>query len=448
MAAPTLWQNSMTLATPVVLTSMAFSSDASKFTSPALCTTASRLPALNGFASSPSRPALVMSPGTTTIFSSMYRSNLSPRCWRSGANTGESRISRRKRPTLLRRSPRISKYTRSISGCHRSRIARNTLPRNPVEPVSRMRRPLSTCSSAGIAAPLRLPLLLDIRDHQRRQVQVGYLGGATELRCRHRDRFIERVGRFPSKPCRDFRLLASRCDHAPDVLPRRFAPIPHVERMHAVVRVAVAVHVDVGGVARELAFESFLELDRISGFGQASMKKLDVTRMMLGMKFVAQRMTDDHRAAFAHQRLVPIHIEQVAEASALHEHRIHDRVDVVRTDVRHAHNQNIGLTLHRHRVLLEHSRERLLMHRLGVSRPHADHSIGGSVIVQHSAPRLARHVPHRPLKAFQPCAIPIGEVIFVLVQEVEHPAVHPRIHRRLDLKNVDRLVNQLAHPVR
>ena len=33
----------------------------------------------------------------------------SPRCSRSGANTGESRISRRKRPTLLRRSPRISR---------------------------------------------------------------------------------------------------------------------------------------------------------------------------------------------------------------------------------------------------------------------------------------------------------------------------------------------------
>ena len=88
------------------------------------------------------------------------------------------------------------------------------------------------------------------------------------------------------------------------------------------------------------------------------------------------------------------------------------------------------------------------MHRLGIARPHADHSVRRRVVVQHVAPHLVGHVAHRPLKAPQPRAIPVGEAVFVLVQEVEHPAVHPRIHRRLDLENVERLVNQLAHPVR
>src|SRR6202007_582116 len=125
----------------------------------------------------------------------------------------------------------------------------------------------------------------------------------------------------------------SRGDYPSHVLARRLAPVPHVERMHAVIGVAVAVHVNVGGGARELGLEVALEFGGLGGFAEAAMEELDVTRMMFGMELVAQRMADDHGAALAYQRLAAEHVEQIAEARALHQHGVHHRVDVVRTDV-------------------------------------------------------------------------------------------------------------------
>ncbi len=106
------------------------------------------------------------------------------------------------------------------------------------------------------------------------------------------------------------------------------------------------------------------------------MEKLDVARMMLGMELVAQRMADDHRAAGPHQRLSAVHVEQVADPGALHEDRIHDRVDVVRTDVRDADDQDVGLSLDRDCVLLEDLGQRLFVHRVGLAGPYAGHAVG------------------------------------------------------------------------
>src|ERR1019366_5989515 len=111
------------------------------------------------------------------------------------------------------------------------------------------------------------------------------------------------------------------------------------------------------------------------------MEKLDVARMMLRVEFVAQRMADDHRSARFHQRLVAIHAEQVAEPSALHQYRIHDRVDVVWTDVRHPDDQDVRLAFDWHRILLEDARQRLPMHGFRLARPYPSHPIRRGVLM-------------------------------------------------------------------
>src|SRR5271169_1200303 len=123
-------------------------------------------------------------------------------------------------------------------------------------------------------------------------MEIGDTGRVAQIGGRHRDRLVQRVGRLPSHACCDFRLLASSRDYPSDVLASRFAPVPHVERMYAVVGVAVAVHVNVGRVARELGLEVALQFGGLGGLAQAAMEELDVARMMLGMELVAQRMTD------------------------------------------------------------------------------------------------------------------------------------------------------------
>src|ERR1700722_5001590 len=131
--------------------------------------------------------------------------------------------------------------------------------------MMRLRRPVSSGGIGVVAGgfPLGFPLLFDIGNNQWRKMQVGDAGGASLLRSCHRDRLIEAVGRFPSEARRDFGFLTSGGNDTPAMLPRGFAPIPHVEWMDAVIRVAVAVHVDVGRVVREFLLELIGELDRV-----------------------------------------------------------------------------------------------------------------------------------------------------------------------------------------
>ena len=124
------------------------------------------------------------------------------------------------------------------------------------------------------------------------------------------------------------------------------------------------------------------------------MEKLDVTRVMLRMKFVAQRMADDHRTARLHQRLVAKHVEQIAEPGALDEHRIHDRIDVVRTDVGNAYDQYVGLSFDRHGILLKDPRQGLAMDAFGLARPHAGHAVWRGILMEHlPAQIVARGCP-------------------------------------------------------
>src|SRR5205085_10770837 len=145
------------------------------------------------------------------------------------------------------------------------------------------------------------------------------------------------------------------------MLPSGLTPVPHVERMDAMIGMTVAIHVSVGWITGKFALEVLFQLERVGGFTQTPMEKFDVARMMLGVELVAQRMTDDHRSAWLYQRLVAEHVEQITQSGALDQHRIHDRIDIVGTDVGHAHDQDVRLSLDWHRILLKHTRERLTM---------------------------------------------------------------------------------------
>src|SRR5487761_591876 len=99
-------------------------------------------------------------------------------------------------------------------------------------------------------------------------MQVGNRRGTPELRGRHRDRFIERISRVPSEPRCDLGLFASGGDYPADMLARGLAPIPHVEWMHPEIGVAVAIHMCIGRVMRELALEVLFQLDGIGRLGE------------------------------------------------------------------------------------------------------------------------------------------------------------------------------------
>ena len=144
-------------------------------------------------------------------------------------------------------------------------------------------------------------------------------------------------------------------------------PVPHVEGMDAVVGVRRAVQVDVPRVGRVVLLELRLDRRRVGGLGQHLLEEVDVGRVVHLGELVGHRVEDDHRAARPHQRLVPVHVEEVAEPQAVHEDRVHDRVHVVGPEVGQAHDHDVALPVHLDELLLVQRGEGALVHGLGLA---------------------------------------------------------------------------------
>src|SRR5205085_8191867 len=70
-------------------------------------------------------------------------------------------------------------------------------------------------------------------------------GGAAHVAAGHGDGFGQVVGALPAQTLRHVRVLCTGGDDAPDVLAAVLAPVPHEERVRAVIGVAAPVHFDV-----------------------------------------------------------------------------------------------------------------------------------------------------------------------------------------------------------
>src|SRR2546421_5771552 len=81
------------------------------------------------------------------------------------------------------------------------------------------------------------------RDHG--LVQHRDLGGAAHVAAGHGDGFGQVVGALPTQTFGHVRVICAGGDDAPDVLAAVLAPVPHEERMRAVIGVAAPVHLDV-----------------------------------------------------------------------------------------------------------------------------------------------------------------------------------------------------------
>ena len=86
-------------------------------------------------------------------------------------------------------------------------------------------------------------------------------------------------------------------------------------------------------------------------------------------------MRADQDSSLAHQRFAPVQVEEIAEQHVVDEQRVHDRVDVVRPEVRDAKEQHVGLAVHGDHLLLVVVPERLFVHGVGRPRVHARHPV-------------------------------------------------------------------------
>ena len=108
---------------------------------------------------------------------------------------------------------------------------------------------------------------------------------------------------------------------------------------------------DVPGVGGVLLLELRLDLGRVVRLREDLVEEIDVARVVDLMELPRHGVEQDHRPARSDHRLVPIEVEEVAEAEALDQDRVHDRVHVVRTDVGQADHQDVGLPVHLDQLL-------------------------------------------------------------------------------------------------
>ena len=226
------------------------------------------------------------------------------------------------------------------------------------------------------------------------------------------------------------------------------SPVPHVERVHAVVRVRVAVQVDVPRVGRELLLELALDRRWIRRLREHLFEEVDVARVVDLMELVGDGVEHDHHAAGTNQRLTLVHVEEVAEPLAHDEDRVHDRVDVVRADVRQSRDQHVGLTVDLDQLLTVHVRERLLVHGAGLARVHAGDAVRRVHLPEHLALHVRRRAIGEPLRREVRRLIAHRPLPLALLQEPCRPPERVVVERRLDREDLDVFGEQLAHPHR
>ena len=78
------------------------------------------------------------------------------------------------------------------------------------------------------------------------------LCGASHVASCHRNRFGQVVGALPAEHGRNVYALRASGDDEPDALAAILAPVPHEERMRAVLGIATTINLDVRGIVGEL----------------------------------------------------------------------------------------------------------------------------------------------------------------------------------------------------
>jgi len=86
---------------------------------------------------------------------------------------------------------------------------------------------------------------------------------------------------------------------------------------------------------------------------------------------------DDHDPARAHERLTHVEVEEIAQAQAHDQQRVHYRAHVVGTDVGQAEDHHVALAFHVYELLAVEVGDGGGVHGFDLARLHACHLMGG-----------------------------------------------------------------------
>ncbi len=154
----------------------------------------------------------------------------------------------------------------------------------------------------------------------------------------------------------------------------------------------------------------------------------------------------DQHAALAHEGLAAVQIEEVPEAHAHHEDRVHDRVHVVGPDVGQAHREDVGLALDLDELLTMHVADRLVVHRIDLTSLHARHRVRRFDRVEDLTGEPTRCARQALARTEEQPTILGRPLPLAFHQELERRWKRVGVQRRLDLEDLHAGVGEyLAH---
>ena len=168
--------------------------------------------------------------------------------------------------------------------------------------------------------------------------------------------------------------------------------------------------------------------------------------MLNRVELIPARVREDGDATLSEDRLVAIEVEQVAEAHADDQHRIHRRVDVVRTEVGHADRDDVRLPLDANAYLVSHRFQCLFVHRIDLAGMHASQPIRRAHGVEDIALECGRRHVGDLLHAEEHRLILGGPVRLAFLHEVGDRWKSVVVDSRLDVKDADCVLDQLTLP--
>ncbi len=216
--------------------------------------------------------------------------------------------------------------------------------------------------------------------------------------------------------------------------------------MDAVVGVRGAIQVPVPVILGVLLLPLLRHHVRVAGVGEHLFEEVDVAGVMHRVELVGRRVGENHHAPLAHERLAAVLIEEVAEARAHDEDRVHDRVHVVGADVGDAHGEDVGLALDLDELLVVHVLRRDLVDGLDLAALDAGHLVRRFDAVEDLAGGPCRQPRHRLGGAEIERPILGVPLPLPLRQELERLREHVGVQRGLDLEHLGPVIaHHLAH---
>src|SRR5215212_9119965 len=113
-------------------------------------------------------------------------------------------------------------------------------------------------------------------------------------------------------------------------------PVEDGEGVGTVVGVGVTVEGAVPRVVGVALLVALVDLAYVVGLGEGLVPEVDVARVVYLVEVFRHGVGADQDSAFAHERLAPVKVEEVAEQHVVDEERVHYGVDVVRPEIRDA----------------------------------------------------------------------------------------------------------------